>query len=323
MSANEHIETNRRIEREERERNDRGGGTVWPGSGTGRLGAAALSAHAGDSVPVVDSKAGEAGSGADYMREDTQPGLKLVGDPADDTAEGNASLEFTSDGGSPETRDGLQVRIDDATYPTLEVTANGLAVKFDADDFQATDEGLALVGELGTTIPAGALMMWGGGAAPGGWLLCDGSAVSRTTCADLFSAIGTTYGVGDGSTTFNLPDFTNKFARGNTPGTGGGADTHDAAVTGDTAQSQANIGDHGAQATTTHTGHEHPWTTDAPNSGFTKDGNYVVDTGGSHDHNTPILQHTPYGHQHSAGSLVCDGQSNVPAYTGVKFIIKT
>ncbi|HID72544.1 TPA: hypothetical protein EYP38_01265 [Candidatus Micrarchaeota archaeon] len=43
-------------------------------------------------------------------------------------------------------------------------------------------------------------------AAPSGWLLCDGSAVSRTTYADLFDAIGTTFGAGDGSTTFNVPD---------------------------------------------------------------------------------------------------------------------
>lgn len=42
--------------------------------------------------------------------------------------------------------------------------------------------------------------------APEGWLLCDGSAVSRATYSDLFAAIGTTYGAGNGSTTFNLPD---------------------------------------------------------------------------------------------------------------------
>lgn len=60
--------------------------------------------------------------------------------------------------------------------------------------------------------PAGALMMYGGASAPSGWLLCNGQAVSRTTYADLFAAIGTTYGVGNGSTTFNLPDL-----RGRTP----------------------------------------------------------------------------------------------------------
>jgi microcystin-dependent protein len=55
--------------------------------------------------------------------------------------------------------------------------------------------------------PAGVISMYGGSTAPNGWLLCDGSAVSRTTYARLFSAIGTKYGAGNGSTTFNLPNF--------------------------------------------------------------------------------------------------------------------
>lgn len=50
---------------------------------------------------------------------------------------------------------------------------------------------------------------------PDGWLACDGTAVSRNTYANLFSKIGTTYGVGDGSDTFNLPDLTDKFIQGN------------------------------------------------------------------------------------------------------------
>lgn len=53
--------------------------------------------------------------------------------------------------------------------------------------------------------PAGVISMFGGTAAPNGWLVCDGSAVSRTTYSRLFAAIGTNFGVGDGSTTFNLP----------------------------------------------------------------------------------------------------------------------
>ena len=53
--------------------------------------------------------------------------------------------------------------------------------------------------------PAGSIRAYGGATAPDSWLLCDGSAVSRTTFAGLFDAIGTKYGVGDGSTTFNLP----------------------------------------------------------------------------------------------------------------------
>ena len=58
----------------------------------------------------------------------------------------------------------------------------------------------------------------GNGDLPSGYLLCDGSAVSRTMYPDLFSAIGTTYGSGDGSTTFNLPDYNTaqRFAQGGT-----------------------------------------------------------------------------------------------------------
>jgi len=54
--------------------------------------------------------------------------------------------------------------------------------------------------------PVGGMIPYGGASAPTGWLLCDGSAVSRTTYYALFQAIGTGWGAGDGSTTFNLPD---------------------------------------------------------------------------------------------------------------------
>lgn len=57
------------------------------------------------------------------------------------------------------------------------------------------------------TVPTGAIMSFGGSVAPKGWLLCDGSEVSRSDYADLFDVIGTNYGNGDGSTTFNLPNF--------------------------------------------------------------------------------------------------------------------
>ena len=62
--------------------------------------------------------------------------------------------------------------------------------------------------------PAGAVLPYAGNSIPSNWLLCDGSAVSRTTYADLFTAIGTTYGAGDGSTTFNLPDTTGQVIAG-------------------------------------------------------------------------------------------------------------
>lgn len=57
-----------------------------------------------------------------------------------------------------------------------------------------------------TSAPPGGIMDYGGLTAPSGWLLCDGSAVSRTTYSALFAAIGVLYGTGDGSTTFNIPD---------------------------------------------------------------------------------------------------------------------
>lgn len=63
-------------------------------------------------------------------------------------------------------------------------------------------------------IPAGTMQMFAGNTIPAGWLLCDGSAVSRTYYAKLFSAIGTTWGAGDGSTTFNLPNSIGRFAEG-------------------------------------------------------------------------------------------------------------
>ena len=53
-----------------------------------------------------------------------------------------------------------------------------------------------------------------GNTLPDGWLACDGTAVSRTTYANLFSKIGTTYGSGDGSATFTLPNLTDKFIQG-------------------------------------------------------------------------------------------------------------
>lgn len=61
---------------------------------------------------------------------------------------------------------------------------------------------------------SGAVLPFAGANAPTGWLMCDGSAVSRTAFAELFASIGTTYGTGDGSTTFNLPDLRGRVAAG-------------------------------------------------------------------------------------------------------------
>jgi microcystin-dependent protein len=63
-------------------------------------------------------------------------------------------------------------------------------------------------------LPAGAVQAFAMNSAPTGWLAADGTAVSRSTYASLFGAIGTTYGAGDGSTTFALPDLRGIFVRG-------------------------------------------------------------------------------------------------------------
>lgn len=63
-------------------------------------------------------------------------------------------------------------------------------------------------------IPVGCIMPFAGSVSPTGWLLCYGQAVSRTTYADLFAALGTTFGLGDGTTTFNLPDLRGRVIAG-------------------------------------------------------------------------------------------------------------
>lgn len=76
-----------------------------------------------------------------------------------------------------------------------------------------------------TLVPTGAVMPFAMNSAPNGWLAANGTAVSRTTYAALFAAIGTTYGTGDGNSTFNLPDLQGYFVRGagtNTDGTAAG-----------------------------------------------------------------------------------------------------
>lgn len=76
-----------------------------------------------------------------------------------------------------------------------------------------TDEKLQYIYD--NMIPTGVVQAFAGATTPTGWLLCDGSAVSRTDYAELYSVIGDTYGAGDGTTTFNLPDLADKFIQGN------------------------------------------------------------------------------------------------------------
>lgn len=70
------------------------------------------------------------------------------------------------------------------------------------------------------SIPVGAIFAFPFETIPSGYLICDGSAISRTTYANLFALIGVMYGSGDGSTTFNLPDYRGEFLRGVDSGSG-------------------------------------------------------------------------------------------------------
>lgn len=97
-------------------------------------------------------------------------------------------------------------------------------------------------------VPSGFYGAYGGGTVPAGWLLCDGSAVSRATYASLFSAIGTTHGVGDGSSTFNLPDSRGRTVIGRDDMGGSAANRITAAVCGITGTTLGAAG--GAQSIT-------------------------------------------------------------------------
>lgn len=110
--------------------------------------------------------------------------------------------------------------LEDAGIKSAGIDANGHLIltrnddsTIDAGSFQA---------------PTGAVNMFGGGTVPAGWLLCNGTAISRTTYAALFAVIGTTYGAGDGATTFNLPNMEARLPRMQAAARGGtgGAATH-------------------------------------------------------------------------------------------------
>ena len=108
---------------------------------------------------------------------------------------------------------------------------------------------------IAANLPSGCMMPYAGTTAPTNWLLCYGQTVSRTTYSTLFGVIGTTFGVGDGSTTFNLPDMRGRSFIG-LDNLGGSAASRVAAAT--------SLGDTGGAETVdlshTHTGPSHTHT---------------------------------------------------------------
>jgi microcystin-dependent protein len=155
---------------------------------------------------------------------------------------------------------------------------------------------------------AGSILMWPTTSAPTGYLICDGSAVSRTTYSTLYAVISTTFGVGDGSTTFNLPNYTNRMPYGTTIGaTGGSAD--------------AVVVSHTHTATVTDPGHFH-------NTNY----NFATYAGGgsSGANNTFGSVNNPQTDTKTTGISVANSttgvsgtNANLPPYLGINFIIKT
>jgi microcystin-dependent protein len=162
-------------------------------------------------------------------------------------------------------------------------------------------------------VPTGALLPYGGSSAPTGFLLCDGSAVSRTTYAALFTAISTAFGAGDGSTTFNLPDMRGRFPLGKA-----------AAGTG------AVLGSTGGTIDHVHTGPSHTHDVTVPRDAWGQDFNTPAATGRIRTGDAAGVGSEASAVQASgdktvtsdAGGTGNTGTAN-PPFTSLNFIIKT
>jgi microcystin-dependent protein len=171
----------------------------------------------------------------------------------------------------------------------------------------------------------GSIISYAGISVPAGYLLCDGTAVSRTTYADLFAAIGTSWGAGDGSTTFNLPDLRGRFMRGvdngsgNDPDAAGRTAEYTGGNTGDNVgsyQSDATA-KNGLTATASESGdHSHAIST------TTGGGFYAVTNGIGGSSPNPFTRTTPDGiHTHTI--TIGDGDEETrPLNAAVYYIIQ-
>ena len=170
---------------------------------------------------------------------------------------------------------------------------------------------------INTAAPAGSVIAFAGPVAPSGWLLCDGTAVSRTTYAALFKAIGTVHGSGDGATTFNLPDLRGRFLRGVDHGQGRDPDAaaRQAAATGGQAGDSVGTIQEGETKS-----HDHGGKTSAENWNIwywtTSDGLSFPSPG-----NGGVLGHDPVNtHDHAINPS--GGNETRPVNLAVDFIVK-
>lgn len=197
-------------------------------------------------------------------------------------------------------------------------------------------------------IPPGAISMYGGSTAPSGWLLCNGLEVSRVDYSALFAAIGTTYGVGNNTSTFNLPDLQNRFPLGYgnaTWATPLGKKAGSASAT--LIQHNHDVGDHAHDITHEHTStigdggeHDHSGNTlqNANNTGsnhyvrplgYPADETHTVtNPGGTHSHSITVDAFSGSTSTSNAGTtgyrgVTSNGTQNLPPYIALNFIIKT
>lgn len=195
----------------------------------------------------------------------------------------------------------------------------------------------AFVQANATANPAGSVLHFAGptAQAPAGYLLANGSAVSRTTYAALFTAIGTTYGTGDGSTTFNLPDFRGKFLRGLDNGAGWDASRALGSFQASQNLSHTHTGtvdangshNHSASSDTQGT-HNHAVTTGLAGGstpvvnvvGTNSTSFAVTSDAGAHAHN--IFVNAVGNHQHTFTSNASGGNESRPINIAVNIYIK-
>jgi microcystin-dependent protein len=191
--------------------------------------------------------------------------------------------------------------------------ANYEATRYDFD-------GANLTGIEGTA--TGTILPWSTITPPSGFLECDGTAVSRSTYAALFAVVGTTYGVGDGSTTFNVPNLSDNVAVGKSNnkalGTTGGANT--VTPTGNVAGSTANATLSTAQLASHGHGLEGP-------TGNTSNPQFKVITSNSDNNRTPFSTFNTgsgQGHSHNmSANFAGDANSVLQPYLTLIYIIKT
>jgi microcystin-dependent protein len=159
--------------------------------------------------------------------------------------------------------------------------------------------------------PIGAVLAFAGTSSPTGYLLCDGSAISRTTYGALFAVIGTAHGTGDGSTTFNLPDYRGRFIRGVAGGstldqdrasrtamaTGGNTGDNVGSIQGHAFQQHLHAKGTLSISSSTSSNHTHRGTTNNPLLGVKLSGTGVGGNGGSWVSSTDSLISSG-GHAH-------------------------